>query len=122
MTLYLLMAEDTNVQLKRHQWPKEPHQNHPPSIFWRQMRLVIQIFVALLLDRNHKTRTSFRFGVNVVRKVAPHNIARHRLRPSVHQALSVSKRRLRTTAPLALGADFLIWLICALLSAPSSGS
>jgi hypothetical protein len=61
----------------------------------------------VLHGRNDEPWARLRFGVDVVREVAPDDVACSGLRPPVHQALSTSKRLLRTVAPLAMGAVFL---------------
>ena len=76
----------------------------------------------IFFGRSNETRTWLWLWMNIVRKVAPRDIACGRFRPPPHQVLSISKRLLRTRPPLALGADFLIWLSWALVSAPSSAS
>ena len=78
--------------------------------------------VIVLLGGWDEASAGFGLGVNVIREVAPGNVASRGFRPPAHQALSISKRLLRTVPPLALGADFLILLSWALVSAPPSAS
>jgi len=63
--------------------------------------------LVVFLGRNNQAWTWFGLRVNIVRKVAPDDFASCRFWPPPHQALSSSKRLLRTVPPLALGADFL---------------
>ena len=63
--------------------------------------------LVVFLGRNDQTRARFGLGVNVVRKVAPDDFPSRWFRPAPHQAVSSSKRLLRTVPPLAFGADFL---------------
>ena len=62
----------------------------------------------VFFGRSDETRSWFRSWVDIVRKVAPGDIARRWFWPPTHQVLSISKSVLRTVPPLALGADFLI--------------
>ena len=86
---------------------RHAHEDHPLIVF---------------LGCHDESGASLWFRMDIVGKVTPDDFTCGGFRPPAHQALSISKRLLRTVPPLALGADFLIWLSWALVSAPSSAS
>lgn len=57
--------------------------------------------------RGNEARTCLGPGVDMVREMTPNDIACRWFWPPTHQALSASKRLLRTVPPWAFGADFL---------------
>ena len=74
----------------------------------------------VFFGESDQARTRFGLWMHMVREVTPGDVASSGLWPPPHQLLSMSKRLLRTRPPLALGADFWMWLSWVLVSAPSS--
>lgn len=83
----------------------------------RELRRII------IKDGKNQCRSGFGVRMDVVWKVAPHDIPGRRLLPPTHHhAVSVSNRLERTDLFFAAGTAFLIWRTCAAVSGPSSCS